>query len=96
VFSVSRAARDHVAQAYTKYQKRKIINIEDYERSGQLQGMRRSGCNAEPIGRRAIQRAVHDRTSIRGLTWTMLDLNSTEIAIGRGFTPATMNMRHTA
>jgi putative ABC transport system permease protein len=26
-------------------------------------------------------------TSVRGITWTMLSLNSTEIAIGRGFTP---------
>ena len=25
---------------------------------------------------------------MRGLSWTMLALNNTEIAIGRGFTPA--------
>jgi putative ABC transport system permease protein len=90
VFSVSRAAAVIMSpQAYTKYQKRKIINIEDYEAvRDSCKECAEVGAMLSQSGGVRFNGQSTTGTSIRGLTWTMLDLNSTEIAIGRGFTPA--------
>ena len=90
VFSISRAAEVIMSpQAYTKYQKRKIINIEDYEAvRDSCKECAEVGAMLSQSGGVRFNGQSTTGTSIRGLTWTMLDLNSTEIAIGRGFTPA--------
>jgi putative ABC transport system permease protein len=90
VFTISRAPSVIMGpEAYFKYQKRKIIRIEDYRAV-------QEGCTeCSEVG------ATLDRstgvvfngqsttgTDLHGLTWTMLGLNNTEIAMGRGFTPA--------
>ena len=89
VFSVSRAAGVIMSpQEYTKYQKRKIISFEDYEAV-------RDGCTeCSEVGAMldSSTGVVYNGqsttgTNLLGMTWTMLDLNSTEIAMGRGFTP---------
>jgi putative ABC transport system permease protein len=90
VFTISRMASVIMnPQDYSRFQKRKIIRIEDYE------AVRDSCTECSEVG------ATLDRstgvvfngqsttgTSLHGLTWTMLSLNNTEIAMGRGFTPA--------
>jgi putative ABC transport system permease protein len=89
VFSISRAAEVIMSpQEYTKYQKRKIITFEDYE------AVRDNCTECSEVGAMLSQSGgvrfngqSSTGTSIRGITWTMLDLNSTEIAMGRGFTP---------
>ena len=76
-------------QEYFKYQKRKIIRIEDYE------AVRDSCTECSEVGA-MINRSTGvvfngqstTGTTLFGLTWTMLGLNNTEIALGRGFTPA--------
>ena len=89
VFSISRAAAVIMSpQAYFKYQKRKIIRMEDYE------AVRDNCTECSEVGA-MVSRSTGVRfngqsttgTSVRGISWTMLDLNSTEIALGRGFTP---------
>ena len=89
VFSISRAAGVIMSpQAYFKYQKRKVIRIEDYE------AVRDNCTECSEVGA-MVSRTAGVRlngqsttgTSVRGISWTMLDLNSTEIALGRGFTP---------
>jgi putative ABC transport system permease protein len=90
VFSVTRASGVIMGpQQYFKFQKRKIIRMEDYQAV-------RDECSAcSEVGAMLSRTSgvVYNGqsttgTSLRGITWTMLGLNSTEIAIGRGFTPA--------
>ncbi|MGC1462274.1 MAG: ABC transporter permease [Terracidiphilus sp.] len=90
VFTVSKAP-DVIMdpQEYFKFQKRKIIRIEDYE------AVRDSCTECSEVGAMitgstgvAFNGQSTTGTTIFGLTWTMLGLNSTEIALGRGFTPA--------
>jgi putative ABC transport system permease protein len=77
------------AQDYFRFQKRKIVRIEDYEAV-------RDGCtNCSDVGA-ALSKSTNvfynghssDNTEVRGYTWTMLDLNNINIALGRGFTPS--------
>ncbi len=90
VFSVSRMPEVIMGpQEYFKFQKRKLVRIEDYKAV-------QDGCNeCSEVGAMVSRSAgivykgqSSTGTSVRGITWTMLALNSTEIAIGRGFTPA--------
>lgn len=90
VFSVSRQAGVIMsAQQYFRYQKRKMIRMDDYE------AVRDHCTECSEVGAMLTTSASvvfngksSTGTSIRGITWTMLSLNSTEIAMGRGFTPA--------
>ena len=77
------------AEEYFKYQKRKILRIEDYRAI-------QDGCTVcGDVGVR-LDRNVsvvfngHSSTDtdMRGLTWTMVSLDNLDIALGRGFTPA--------
>jgi putative ABC transport system permease protein len=77
------------AQDYFRFQKRKIVRIEDYQAV-------RDGCtNCSDVGA-ALSKSTNvfynghssDNTEVRGYTWTMLDLNNINIALGRGFTPS--------
>jgi len=90
VFTISRMANVILSgQDYFRFQKRKIIRIEDYE------AVRDSCTECSEVGA-TLDRSVGvvfngkstTGTTMHGLTWTMLALNNTEIALGRGFTPA--------
>ncbi len=77
------------AQDYFRFQKRKIVRIEDYEAV-------RDGCtDCSEVGA-ALSKSTNvfynghssNNTEVRGYTWTMLALNNIDIALGRGFTPS--------
>jgi putative ABC transport system permease protein len=90
VFTVSRMASVILSgQDYFRFQKRKIVRIEDYD------AVRDECTLCSEVG------AMLDRSSgvfangqsttgtdVRGITWTMLSLNNSNVVIGRGFTPA--------
>jgi len=90
VFTVNRMASViFSAQDYFRYQKRKIIRIEDYEAirdncglCSEVGGLLYRSTNVFYNGHSS------NNTEVRGYTWTMLSLNNINIAIGRGFTPA--------
>ncbi len=90
VFQVSRQASVMFnAQDYFRFQKRKIVRIEDYE------AVRDNCAECSAVGA-SLDKTTNvfsnghssNNTSVRGYTWTMLELTNTNIAIGRGFTPA--------
>src|SRR5579863_9202476 len=77
------------AQDYFRYQKRKIIRMEDYEAV-------RDGCaQCSEVGA-TLQKSTNvvynghssDNSQVHGDTWNMLPLTNIDIALGRGFTPA--------
>jgi putative ABC transport system permease protein len=90
VFTVTRMPSViFTAEEYLKYQKRKIVRIEDYEAV-------KAGCSECTEVGALLQKSTNvvanghssNNTSVRGYTWTMLSLNNIDIALGRGFTPA--------
>jgi putative ABC transport system permease protein len=90
VFTVTRMASViFSAEDYFRYQKRKILRIEDY------QAVRDNCTECSEVGG-LLDRSTNvvysghssNNTDMRGYTWTMLSLNNIDIAIGRGFTPA--------
>ncbi len=77
------------AEDYFRYQKRKIVRIEDY------QAIRDNCTLCSEVGAQLDQSTnvvynghSSNNTEVRGYTWTMLGLNNIDIALGRGFTPA--------
>jgi putative ABC transport system permease protein len=90
VFTVSRmSAVIFSAEDYFRYQKRKIVRIEDY------QAIRDNCTLCSEVGAQLDQSTnvvynghSSNNTEVRGYTWTMLGLNNIDIALGRGFTPA--------
>ncbi len=76
-------------EEYFKFQKRKILRMEDYEalREGctecsEVGAMLAKSTNVSANGKSS------NNTGVRGYTFTMLSLNNIDIALGRGFTPA--------
>ena len=77
------------AEEYMKYQKRKILHMDDYK------AIKENCTDCAEVGA-LLQKSTNvvanghssDNTSVRGYTATMLSLNNIEIAVGRGFTPA--------
>ena len=77
------------AEEYLRFQKRKIIRIEDY------QAIKEACIDCSEVGA-LLNKSTNvvanghssNNTQVRGYTWTMLSLNNIDIAIGRGFTPA--------
>jgi putative ABC transport system permease protein len=77
------------AEEYFKYQKRKILHIEDYEAI-------QDGCTqCGEVGVQLDQTVSvvyngHSSTDtdMRGMTWTMVSLDNLDVALGRGFTPS--------
>jgi len=77
------------AEEYFKYNKRKILRIEDY------QAIQDACHECTEVGVRldktvtvvAGSKSSTD-TDMRGDTWTMVDLDNLDIDLGRGFTPA--------
>ncbi len=89
VFTVTRMSSViFSADDYFRYQKRKILHIEDYE------AIRDNCTECSEVGA-LLDRSTNvvynghssNNTEVRGYTWTMLALNNIEIALGRGFTP---------
>jgi putative ABC transport system permease protein len=77
------------AQDYFRFQKRKIVRIEDFDAV-------RDGCtDCSDVGA-ALSKSTNvfynghssNNTEVRGYTWTMLALTNINIAMGRGFTPS--------
>jgi putative ABC transport system permease protein len=90
VFTVTRMSSViFSADDYFRYQKRKILRIEDYE------AVRDACTECSEVGA-LLNRSTNvvynghssDNTGLRGYTWTMLSLNNIDIALGRGFTQA--------
>jgi putative ABC transport system permease protein len=76
------------AADYFRYQKRKILRIEDY------QAIQDDCADCGDVGVRldktvSVVANGHSSTDtdMRGLTWTMVSLDNLDIALGRGFTP---------
>jgi putative ABC transport system permease protein len=77
------------AEEYLKYQKRKVLRMEDYKaiqdgctECGDV------GVRLNRTGSVVFNGHSSTDTEIRGLTWTMISLDNLDIALGRGFTPA--------
>jgi len=77
------------AEEYFKYQKRKILRIEDY------QAIQESCTQCGDVGVRldqsvSVVSGSHSSTDtdMRGITWTMVSLDNLDIDQGRGFTPS--------
>jgi putative ABC transport system permease protein len=76
------------AEEYFKFQKRKILRIDDYYAI-------RDGCTQCSEVGALLNKTTNvvyngkssNNTSVRGYTWTMLSLNNIDLAVGRGFTP---------
>ncbi|MGA3345895.1 MAG: ABC transporter permease [Terracidiphilus sp.] len=90
VFTVERASSVIFnADDYFRFQKRKILRIEDYQairdncaECGEVGAMLNRYTNVVYNGHSS------NNSGVRGYTWTMLGLNNIEIALGRGFTQA--------
>ena len=88
VFAITRMGPIFSAQDYFRFQKRKIIRIEDYQAV-------EDGCTeCTEVGVRLDQvvSVVHNGhsstdTDMRGITWTMVSLDNLDVVLGRGFTP---------
>jgi putative ABC transport system permease protein len=89
VFTVARMPQViFSAEEYLRYQKRKILRMDDYEAvkasctdCGEVGALLSKSTNVVANGHSS------NNTEVRGYTWTMLSLNNIEIAVGRGFTP---------
>ena len=88
VFTVTRMSSViFSADDYFRFQKRKIVRIEDY------QAIRDECTECAEVGA-LLSKSTNvfynghssNNTQVRGYTWTMLGLNNIDIAIGRGFT----------
>jgi putative ABC transport system permease protein len=76
-------------EEYLRYQKRKIVRIEDYK--AVQEGCAECGEIGAMLDRYTTvvaNRHSSSDTDVRGCTWNMLALNNIDIALGRGFTPA--------
>ena len=90
VFTVTRMSSVIIGpDEYFKFQKRKILRIEDY------QAVREqcAHCSEEGASLNKSTNIVYNGNSsnnsdVRGYTWTMLSMSNIEIAMGRGFTQA--------
>jgi putative ABC transport system permease protein len=90
VFTVTRQSSViFTADDYFRFQKRKILRIEDYQavkdactECSEVGALLSKSTNVVANGHSS------NNTDIRGYTWTMLALNNIDIALGRGFTPA--------
>jgi putative ABC transport system permease protein len=90
VFTVTRMSSViFSADDYFRFQKRKILRIEDY------QAVRDNCTECSEVGA-LLNKSTNvvynghssNNTGVRGYTWTMLSLNNVDIALGRGFTQA--------
>jgi putative ABC transport system permease protein len=89
VFTVSRmSAVIFSADDYFRYQKRKIVRIEDYQAvRDECILCSEAGAQLDKSTNVVYNGHSSNNTDVRGYTWTMLGLNNIDIALGRGFTP---------
>jgi putative ABC transport system permease protein len=77
------------AEDYLRYQKRKIVRIEDYEAvRDACTECSEVGARLDRTGNVTYSGHSSNDTEMRGITWTMLTLNNMDIVQGRGFTLA--------
>ena len=90
VFTVTRMSSViFSAEEYLKFQKRKIIRIDDYEAVKEAcTDCSETGALLSKSTNVVANGHSSNNTEVRGYTWTMLGLNNIDIALGRGFTPA--------
>ena len=90
VFTVTRMSSViFSAEEYLKYQKRKIVRIDDYEAVKEAcTDCSETGALLSKSTNVVANGHSSNNTQVRGYTWTMLGLNNIDIALGRGFTPA--------
>ena len=90
VFSISQMSSViFTPEEYFRFQKRKIIRIEDYEAvKDECAECTEVGALLDKSTNVVYNGHSSNNTDVRGYTWTMLSLNNIDIAIGRGFTPA--------
>jgi putative ABC transport system permease protein len=90
VFTVSRMSQViFSAEDYFRYQKRKIIRIEDYQDiRDQCAHCGEVGAQLDKSTNVVYNGHSSNNTEVRGYTWTMFGLNNINIALGRGFTQA--------
>ncbi len=90
VFTVTRMSSViFSAEEYLKYQKRKIVRIDDYEAVKEAcTDCSETGALLSKSTNVVANGHSSNNTDVRGYTWTMLGLNNIDVALGRGFTPA--------
>jgi putative ABC transport system permease protein len=77
------------AEDYLRYQKRKILRIDDFEAvRDACTECSEVGARLDRTGNVTFNGHSSSDTEMRGITWTMLTLNNMDIVEGRGFTPA--------
>ncbi|MGB8258695.1 MAG: ABC transporter permease, partial [Terracidiphilus sp.] len=77
------------AEEYFRYQKRKILRIEDYQAiQDSCAACGEVGVRLDKIVSVVYNGHSSSDTDMRGITWTMVSLDNLDIALGRGFTPA--------
>ena len=80
------------ADDYFRYQKRKILRIEDYQAvRDQCTMCTEVGALLSKTTNVVYNGHSSNNTEVRGYTWTMPELNNIDIAIGRSFTPTEEN-----
>lgn len=76
------------AQEYFRYQKRKRLEMEDYQAIAEgCKTCTQVGALLGSTGKVVYNGKSSTNTEVRGYTWMMPDLNNVTIAIGRAFTP---------
>ena len=90
VFTVTRMSSVILsADQYFKYQKRRVLHIEDYEAI-------KEGCTSCSEVGALLEKSTNvvynghssNNTGVRGYTASMMSLNNIDVAVGRGLTPA--------
>jgi putative ABC transport system permease protein len=89
VFTVTRMSSVIFSpEEYFKFQKRKILRIDDYEAiRNQCSLCSEVGAMLDKSTNVVYNGHSSNNTDVRGYTWTMLSLNNIDIALGRGLTP---------
>jgi len=89
VFTVQRMGMIFSGEDYFRFQKRKILHMEDFD------AIRADCAECGEVGARlsrtvSVTASSHSSTGteMRGYTWTMISLENVGISQGRGFTPA--------
>jgi putative ABC transport system permease protein len=76
-------------EEYFKYQKRKKLNYEDFQAvRDECAECTEVGANHTRTTKVSFNGHSSTDTEVRGISWTMVDLNNLDIVIGRGFTPS--------
>ena len=76
------------AEEYFKYQKRKILQYDDFETvRDECAECTEVGASVSRTTNVSFNGHSTTDTELRGISWAMVDLNNLDVVIGRGFTP---------